>query len=129
MALTVADLAVVDTRIRASQRMDITKGTAVSDSDSLSNVVYVIMDGSGGVAAPVKKFGQFHVYAEDRVGLIRIGTQWTVVGTFNNKVLGGFRADDTLSAGSTVSTSYAALPGAGVNQITKAYDDTTLTNE
>jgi len=49
-----------------------------------STTCMVTLDGSA-LAVPVKVFGDVEVMEGDRVGLVRIGSEWTVVGTFTRR--------------------------------------------
>lgn len=125
MFWTAAQLAVIDARIKAAQRMDIMMGTASADSVSLVNIVDVILQGSA-QGVPIKKFGQFSVFTGDRVGCIRFGSEWVVVGTFNNKLLASTWTEDTFASGTTTSTSFTTMPGWDGLPFTKARSDSAI---
>jgi len=57
-------------------------GTAVYRTGATT--CQVTLDGSA-LAVPVKVFGDVEVLAGDRVGLVRIGTDWTVIGTYTRR--------------------------------------------
>lgn len=113
----------IDARIRTMQRHDIVKGTAAADSSTGSNTVMVIMDGSA-LAVPVKLLGGFQVYTDDRVALVRYGSEWVVIGTFNRSQLGLTRSEQAFSSGSTSSGTPASMPGWSAPTFTKAFDNT-----
>jgi len=68
------------------------KSAAQITGSSAGTVVYrtgattaqITLDGSA-LAMPVKVFGDVELLAGDRVGLLRIGTDWTVIGTFTRR--------------------------------------------
>jgi len=56
---------------------------ATSPSAVSTDPLTVVLDGSA-VAVPVKQFRAFPVFPGMRVGLVRIGTDWVVIGSFTN---------------------------------------------
>lgn len=62
----------------------ITSGGTVAEVTPASNRAQVQMDGSG-LAVPVKVFGDVSCAPGDRVGLLKIGTDWTVIGTYTRR--------------------------------------------
>ena len=63
-------------------------GTVVTSPSAVStDPLTVVLDGSS-VAVPVKQFRAFPVFPSMRVGLVRIGTDWVVIGSFTNPGMG-----------------------------------------
>lgn len=79
MAITNDLLAMVDARINAARQRTTAAGTVVEVQGS---TVLVAFDGSS-FAVPVKHTAGLALAADDRVTLMRVGSDWVVVGAFN----------------------------------------------
>jgi hypothetical protein len=79
MTLNFALLDLVDARVAAGRDRTTIMGT-LSERTSATRAM-VTFDGSS-VAVPVKIFSDVTALEGDRVGLVRFGTDWVVVGTF-----------------------------------------------
>ena len=60
---------------------------ATSPSQVSTDPLTVVLDGSA-YAVPVKQFRAFPIFPGMRVGLILIGTEWVVIGSFSNPAAG-----------------------------------------
>ena len=73
-------------------------GTVVTSPSQVStDPLTVVLDGSA-LAVPVKQFRGFPVFPGYRVGLVRMGTDWVVVGAFTNPGAGTGTMRMTLGA-------------------------------
>lgn len=79
VAYTQEMIALVDERIRAAFHTITAAGTVVERTGSTTCMV--VLDGSS-LPVPVKAFGDVNVAEGDRVGLVRLGVDWTIIGTF-----------------------------------------------
>lgn len=88
-----------------------------------ANTLSVTFDGST-LAVPVKKFAGVIVRENDRVGLVKFGNEWIVVGSWTafDYPEQGYIGVGTV--GTTASATYAATPGGESISFTKAFDDT-----
>lgn len=73
-------LRLIDERIKASQGQDKTLGIVSDGTNKLANTITVLMDGSG-LAVPCKVFKNSYYAPGARVGLVKFGAEWWVVGT------------------------------------------------
>lgn len=72
----------IDERIRKYMEPTTGKGTVVTRTGNTTAMV--TFDGSS-KATPVKCFGDVNVDQGDRVGMVRLGVDWTIVGTFTRR--------------------------------------------
>jgi hypothetical protein len=117
-------LRAIDERISSRRERVTAVGTVTSRSAvSTVNTLDVAMDGSS-LALPVKQFAGVLARAGDRVGLVKFGSEWVVVGSFGR--LAPESAGVALSAtiGSTTSATYTPTPGAESFTFVKDWDDT-----
>lgn len=82
MAFSPEMVALIDERIREALTTETAAATVVTRTGNTT--ANVIFDGSA-LAVPVKVFGDVNVDAGDRVGLLRIGTDWTIIGAFTRR--------------------------------------------
>src|SRR6478609_8422663 len=87
MTLNFVMLDLIDARVRAATDRHTAMGT-MSERTSATRAM-VTFDGSS-VAVPVKMFSDVLAMQGDRVGLIRIGTDWVVVGAFSAVEIGTY---------------------------------------
>lgn len=93
MTLDLALVQAIDQRVAAGEKMLAAMGTVTSWLNTAPSDVMVTFD-STTAAVPCKVFGDVTVAEGDRVGLLRLGRWWTVVGSFTKRwtgVLGGNR--------------------------------------
>src|SRR4051794_39978115 len=86
----------------------------------------VIFDGSDGTSVPVKCFATVLILPGDRVGLVKFGADWIIVGNYTARVLGDKQLQQQLANGNTTIASYADLPGSPQLVMTKLRDETGL---
>jgi hypothetical protein len=82
MALAQDMIDLINEQIRASQTQLTSAATVVRRTGATTALV--TFDGSA-LAVPVKVFGDVNIDEGDRVGLVRLGVDWTVVGTFTRR--------------------------------------------
>lgn len=117
-------LRAIDERIAGWRERVTAVGTVTSRSATRTvNTLDVAFDGSA-MSVQVKQFAGVMARAGDRVGLVKFGGEWVVVGSFTP-----FDVDDVgylgaADAGSTVSSTYVATPSAEDLIFTKAWTDT-----
>lgn len=83
MALDLDTIQAIDQRVLAMLKQDIQYGT-VADR-TYDNNALVVFDGSS-QAVPVKVFGNVETYAGDRVGLVKFGSYWIVIGSMARRL-------------------------------------------
>lgn len=117
-------LRVIDERI-ASRRDRVTAVGTVASRSAVSTVTAldVTFDGSS-LAVPVKQFGGVKARAGDRVGLVKFGSEWVVVGSFTAFIQEDVGLQAPATIGSTTSATYTATAGNESFQFVKAWDDT-----
>src|SRR4051794_37251256 len=86
----------------------------------------VVFDGSAGATVEVKCFTSVLVAAGDRVGLVKFGRDWIIVGNYSARTLADVLVSGAFPSGSTSSASYADMPGSPAVTLTKVCDDTVL---
>jgi hypothetical protein len=125
-------VALIDTRVdQARQRVThfgtvTDRATGSLDSDGAAGA-QVVLDGSAGTAVPVKCFANVIVARGDRVGLVKYGGDWVVMGTYSGRTL----ADEMervqfVGGGASPGASYVDIPQAPTVALTKLRDDTLL---
>lgn len=87
MTLNFATLDLIDARVNAGRDRTTTMGT-MSERTSATRAM-VTFDGSS-VAVPVKMFSGVLALQGDRVGLVRMGTDWVVAGAFSAIEIGTY---------------------------------------
>lgn len=112
----------VDNRIAFKQRNDIAKGVCLEDMAANSVTCLVQFDGSS--ASVIVKTMERTVRQGDRVGLIKLGTEWTVFGVFGKQSFPTQTSWQTLSAGSTTSFTFVDIPGWSAFTFVKQFDAT-----
>lgn len=118
-------ITVMDQRIRAAMKADQLFGTVVTRA-SAGPAATVQLDGST-VPIPVKCLGHVFCQPQDRVGLIRWGSDWLIVGSYSGPGFGeASRTIDSLSAatGQLTSSTFVDLTEFGTLTFTKFYDNT-----
>lgn len=116
-------LAVIDQRIRASQRTTQAMAT-VTATDPAALRLYAVIDGAT-LSTPVKMAGHVRCEEGDRVALSRYGTDWVVLGNLS-RVAGPNAAavSQEGTVGTTTSASLADLPGTPAFTFAKRWNDT-----
>lgn len=112
----------IDDRIKALMPQPPIAGT-VTYRDTTGAGVTCVFDGSPGTM-PCKVYAGVDVVEGDRVGIIKIGSEWVVFGCFSRRGPSNDIYSTTLSAGTTTSGSMVDLPGSPEFEFIKRYDDT-----
>lgn len=122
-----ADMLRTIDQMMASRRDRVTAvGTVTSRSAiSTDNRLSVAFDGSS-LSVPVKQFAGVMARAGDRVGLLKFGVEWVVVGTFTATDPEDVAYLGAAAIGSTTSATYVATPSAEEVTFVKAWDDTNV---
>ena len=109
MVLTFDLLGLVDARIRSNDTARTVMGTVTSDPDNTLQA-NVQIDGSG-LSIPVKVFGNVRLLANDRVGLMRFGSEWVIVGcyTYHSWLIGEHLEPNSSITAYTTETFYMTL--------------------
>lgn len=120
-------LAMIDSRVAAGQQV-ITRMGTVTERDSFGSGVKVIFDGSSGVAQPVKCFEDVLVFNGDRVGVIKVESDWIIFGNYTLYTLADvcehFQWPST--ATSVNPTTYVDMPNSPSAEFFKVRDSTYL---
>lgn len=127
MAYNDRQLDIIDQRVRSARADELRMGS-VTERDPDSTSAMVTMDDSS-VAVPVKVFGDCPAAAGDRVGLVKLGSEWVVFGTFTGVTtapLGSANVQATLGSGTTSSGAWADIPGTPGFTFTKVKTDTVV---
>lgn len=122
-------LDIIDAQIAKAQDRITAAGTVTSVT-SITRAM-VVFDGSA-VAVPVKVWTNVPLAPDARVGLIRFGSDWVVIGS-NTAPAAVVRPLASVSVGSTIAVSgtttsgtLTAMPGSPAVVIDKVYDDSLL---
>lgn len=116
-------LRLIDQRIASAVSQPTRMGT-VSDRQQ-NNRAMVVLDGSS-QAVPVKVFANAHVLEGDRVGLVKFGSEWVVIGGFTPRQFGGIKQfQNTAPSGSTTSTVHTPMNQGSVT-FRKLYSSTRI---
>jgi hypothetical protein len=122
MTYNAAWLDLIDQRVRAGQDTTRAMGTVVT-YETVAPRCTVTFDGSA-QAIPVKMFPDINAIAGDRVGLVKFGTEWVVVGSFTNRPLTVAGLGVAPTPGNTASATYADMPGPPTFPFFKRWDTT-----
>lgn len=115
-------ISIIDQRIRQHNVTERATGTCV-DRDSTGPGALVIFDGAT-VAVPVKVTGSTGVRPGYRCVLEKFGTEWLVVGSFANPVLGIASQFVFNGAQTTTSTTFVDMTNIPPQSFTKLHDGT-----
>jgi hypothetical protein len=119
-------LALIDSRVAAGQSVDIRMGTVVQ-RDSDSSRVLVAFDGSTGTPQPVKCFENVLCVESDRVGLIKVQSDWVIVGNYTLYTLADVNEEFAWpSASTSTSATYTDMPNSPTATLFKMRDTTFL---
>lgn len=122
-ALDLAMLLAIDQRVSVGRERITALGTVASRS--LDTNITVTMDGSA-FAVPCKIFGDVEAYEGDRVGLVKFGLWWTVVGSFTKRWPAKAGATTVQSSGTTTSSTFGDIPTPADVVIVKRWNTTRL---
>jgi hypothetical protein len=114
----------VDQRIRAALVTTRAVGTVVDRATS-GFTCSVVLDGST-VAVPAKMFGWSRLEENDRVALMMFGSDWVVVGSYDDRGLGEASRRGAFAPNTTTSASYVDADSSAVVTFTKVKDATAL---
>jgi hypothetical protein len=121
-----SQLELIDQRVKAGLRT-VTKMGTVQARDTLGARTMVALDGSSGVAQPVKCFSNVIVQEGDRVGLVKFESDWVIVGNYTLRTLGSANwTQEFTSGGTTTSATYVDQPTSPTANLVKARDTTQL---
>lgn len=101
-------LGLIDDRIRALVQRSSAVGTV--STRPTDTALTVTFDGST-QAVPVKVFGDVDAYPGDRVGLLRFGSDWVVVGTYTRRYPSEWTMAGQGSGQSTTAGAYENISG------------------
>lgn len=115
----------IDQRVRAASAVTVSMGTIV-DRDPAGVTATVMFDGST-VAVPCKIFGWQRVDSGERVGLLKFGSEWLVIGSYDESGLGEASATGYFTSTNTTTTASFADAGDGATvTFTKVRDTTAI---
>ena len=121
-----SQVALIDSRIDQARGKFIHPGTVVGRNGTGTGAS-VTFDGTSGVPQDAKCFENVVVAPGDRVGLIKLGSDWVIVGNHSLRTL----ADESMaftftSSSTTTSATYVDMPSSPTLSITKMRDLTQL---
>lgn len=102
------------------------RATGSLDPDG-ANGATVVLDGSPGTTVPVKCFASVLVAGGDRVGLVKFGGDWIIVGNYTGRALADAFTDAGVSGSAdNTTTTIIDMPGSPAVTYTKMRDDTIM---
>jgi hypothetical protein len=109
----------------AQHRPDEAKMGTIADHPDGTDIVFVVFDGSS-LAVPVRTFANVRPRGGDRVGVLKFGADWVVVGVYGPAWPSQADTQQLNGTGSTTSASFVDMPGPKEFAFTKEYDYTRI---
>lgn len=109
----------------AQHRPDEAKMATIMDNPDGTTIVNVIFDGSE-QAVPIRTFANVRPRRGDRVGVLKFGADWVVVGVYGPQWPQENGMQDVNASGTTTSASFVDMPGPKEFVFVKEYEYTRI---